>query len=36
MVKELEGYEITIVPSTVGKVKPQGAPDEEWQWAVSR
>ena len=34
MVKELEGQEITIVPSTVGKVKPQGAPDEEWQWAV--
>jgi D-psicose/D-tagatose/L-ribulose 3-epimerase len=34
MVKELEGHEITIVPSTVGKVKPQGAPDEEWQWAV--
>ena len=34
MVKELEGKEITIVPSTVGKVKPQGAPDEEWQWAV--
>jgi D-psicose/D-tagatose/L-ribulose 3-epimerase len=34
MVKELEGHEITIVPSTVGKVKPQGAPDEEWKWAV--
>jgi sugar phosphate isomerase/epimerase len=34
MVKELEGKEITIVPSTVGKVKPQGAPDEEWQWAI--
>jgi D-psicose/D-tagatose/L-ribulose 3-epimerase len=34
MVKELEGYEITIVPSTVGKVKPQGTPDEEWKWAV--
>jgi D-psicose/D-tagatose/L-ribulose 3-epimerase len=34
MVKELEGHEITIVPSTVGKVKPQGAPDEEWNWAV--
>lgn len=35
MVKELGGEEITIVPSTVGKVKPQGAPDEEWQWAVA-
>ena len=26
--------EITIVPSTVGKIKPQGRPEEEWQWAV--
>jgi D-psicose/D-tagatose/L-ribulose 3-epimerase len=34
MTKELGGQEITIVPSTVGKVKPQGAPDEEWKWAV--
>jgi sugar phosphate isomerase/epimerase len=34
MTKELGGEEITIVPSTVGKVKPQGAPDEEWKWAV--
>jgi D-psicose/D-tagatose/L-ribulose 3-epimerase len=34
MVKELGGEEITIVPSTVGKVKPQGAPEEEWQWAL--
>lgn len=34
MVKELEGYEITIVPSTVGKIKPQAAPEEEWRWAV--
>jgi sugar phosphate isomerase/epimerase len=34
MVKELGGEEITIVPSTVGKVKPVGTPDEEWQWAV--
>jgi D-psicose/D-tagatose/L-ribulose 3-epimerase len=35
MVKELGGEEITIVPSTVGKVKPQGSPDEEWGWAVA-
>jgi len=35
MVKELGGEEITIVPSTVGKVKPQGAPEEEWCWAVN-
>lgn len=34
MTKELGGEEITIVPSTVGKVKPQGSPDEEWGWAV--
>ena len=31
MVKELGGQEITIVPSTVGKIKPQGTPEEEWQ-----
>lgn len=34
MVKELGGGEITIVPSTVGKVTPVGTPDEEWAWAV--
>ena len=34
MVKELEGTEITIVPSTVGKIIPDGTPDEEWTWAV--
>jgi sugar phosphate isomerase/epimerase len=34
MVKELGGVEITIVPSTVGKIKPQGRPEEEWKWAV--
>ena len=34
MVKELEGTEITIVPSTVGKIVPDGTPDEEWTWAV--
>ena len=27
MVKELGGQEITIVPSTVGKIKPQGTPE---------
>jgi len=35
MVKELGGQEITIVPSTVGKIQAQGNPDEEWQWAVA-
>lgn len=34
MVKELEGEEITIVPSTVGKIKAEGDPEEEWLWAV--
>ena len=34
MVKELEGYEMTIVPATVGKISPDGPPDEEWNWAV--
>ena len=35
MVKELDGKEITIVPSTVGKIKPQGTPEDEWKWAVA-
>ncbi len=34
MVKELDGEEITIVPSTVGKIVPDGTPEEEWQWAI--
>lgn len=34
MVKELEGREMTIVPSQVGKVTPMASPEEEWQWAV--
>ena len=34
MVKELEGQEITIVPSTVGKIIPDGTPEQEWQWCV--
>jgi len=34
MVKELDGYEMTIVPATVGKIEPDGNPDEEWEWAV--
>jgi len=35
MVKELDGTEITIVPSTVGKIVPDGTPDEEWSWCVA-
>ena len=34
MVKELDGYEMTIVPGTVGKIVPDATPEEEWQWAV--
>ena len=34
MVQELEGREMTIVPSQVGKVTPMASPDEEWKWAV--
>lgn len=34
MVKELEGQEITVIPSTVGKIEPEATPEEEWQWAV--
>jgi sugar phosphate isomerase/epimerase len=35
MVKELEGYEMTIVPATVGKIVPDGTPEEEWEWAIA-
>lgn len=34
MVKELEGREMTIVPSQVGKVVPMDTPEQEWAWAV--
>jgi sugar phosphate isomerase/epimerase len=34
MVKELEGTECTIVPATVGKVVPDGKPEQEWKWVV--
>ena len=34
MVKELDGSEITIVPATVGKVVPDGTPEQEWKWVV--
>lgn len=34
MVRELDGCEITIVPSTVGKVIPQASPEQEWAWCV--
>jgi sugar phosphate isomerase/epimerase len=34
MVKELDGYEMTIVPGTVGKLAPDSTPENEWAWAV--
>ena len=34
LVKELDGYEMTIVPSTVGKVAAMDTPEREWAWAV--
>ena len=34
MVYELGGQMVSVVPATVGKIIPDGRPDEEWQWAV--
>lgn len=34
MVEELDGHEMTIVPSEVGKVQAMASPEEEWDWAV--
>lgn len=34
MVRELDGCEVTVVPSTVGKVIPQASPEQEWAWCV--
>jgi sugar phosphate isomerase/epimerase len=34
MIHELEGQEMTVVPATVGKVSPDGTPEEEWQWVT--
>jgi sugar phosphate isomerase/epimerase len=34
MVKEMEGREMTIVPSQVGKVTAMDTPEQEWAWAV--
>jgi D-psicose/D-tagatose/L-ribulose 3-epimerase len=34
MVKELNGYEVTIVPNEIGKIVPDATPEEEWKWAV--
>ncbi|MBC9915318.1 sugar phosphate isomerase/epimerase family protein [Chitinophaga varians] len=34
MVKELNGHMVSVVPGTVGKIVPDGRPEEEWKWAV--
>ena len=34
MVHELEGRNMSIVPSQVGKVAPMDTPEQEWKWAV--
>ena len=34
MVKELDGHMVSVVPGTVGKIIPDGRPEEEWAWAV--
>lgn len=34
MVNELDGEIITLVPATVGKIVPDGTPEEEWNWVV--
>ncbi|NLR60335.1 sugar phosphate isomerase/epimerase [Chitinophaga polysaccharea] len=34
MVKELDGHMVSVVPGTVGKIVPDGRPEEEWKWAV--
>jgi len=34
MVHELEGSMVALVPGTVGKLVPDGTPEEEWDWAV--
>lgn len=35
MVEELGGQMVSVVPGTVGKIVPDGRPDEEWKWAVT-
>ncbi len=35
LVSALNGTEMTIVPATVGKITPDGTPEQEWEWAVS-
>ncbi len=34
MAAELDGYMVTMVPVTVGKITPDASPEEEWQWVL--
>lgn len=34
MVKNLDGRMVSVVPSTVGKIVPEGRPEDDWQRAV--
>ncbi len=34
MVAELDGHMVSVVPSTVGKILPEGKPEEDWKYAV--
>lgn len=35
LVAALNGEEMTIVPATVGKITPDGTPEQEWEWVVA-
>lgn len=35
MVSELGGRMVSVVPGTVGKIIPDGRPEQEWEWAVA-
>jgi sugar phosphate isomerase/epimerase len=34
MSAELDGEIVTLVPATVGKIKPDASPEEEWRWVI--
>lgn len=34
MVGALKGRIVTVVPATVGKVAPDGRPEDEWKWVI--
>lgn len=34
MVADLGGHMVSVVPATVGKIIPDGTPEEEWDWAI--